>query len=82
LGSARLAVKILGFEGWKRLDFLGFSRPNLGFSMGYAGFSLKKILEPFCRLARAVGTAAHDFGLRKGTDWSWSKLSSISGFLQ
>jgi hypothetical protein len=29
--------------GWKGLDFLGFSRPNRAFSMGYAGFSLKEI---------------------------------------
>jgi hypothetical protein len=25
------------------LDFLGFSRPNRDFSIGYAGFSLKEI---------------------------------------
>jgi hypothetical protein len=24
------------YEGWISLDFLGFSRPNLYFSMGYA----------------------------------------------
>jgi len=29
-----------------------------------------------------VGTAADDLGLRKGTDWSWGKLNSISAFLQ
>jgi hypothetical protein len=31
------------FEGWKSLDFLGFSRPDRAFSTGYAGFSAKKI---------------------------------------
>jgi hypothetical protein len=30
-------------EGWKGLDFLGFSRTNRAFSMGYDGFSLKEI---------------------------------------
>jgi hypothetical protein len=39
-----LAAKTLVIEGWKGLDFLGFSRPNLAFSTGYAGFSLKEIL--------------------------------------
>jgi hypothetical protein len=41
LGSGRLAAKTLLYGGWKGLDFLGFSRPNRAFSMGYAGFSLK-----------------------------------------
>jgi hypothetical protein len=51
--SGRLGLGFLGlgpfsrenpdFEGWKGLDFLGFSRPNRAFSMGYAGFSLKEI---------------------------------------
>jgi hypothetical protein len=30
-----LAAKTLLYEGWKGLDFLGFSRQNLAFSMGY-----------------------------------------------
>jgi hypothetical protein len=29
-------------RGWKSLDFLGFSRPNRAFSMGYEGSSRKK----------------------------------------
>jgi hypothetical protein len=67
--------------GWKGLDFLGFSRPNRAFSMGYAGFSLKEISRAFCRRAR-TGTAAHDFCLRRGKDWSSGKRNSISAFLQ
>jgi hypothetical protein len=63
LGSRRLAAKTPGFEGWKGLDFLGFSRPNRAFSMGYAGFSLQEISRHLCFRARAAGTAAHDFGL-------------------
>jgi hypothetical protein len=41
LGPGGLAAKTLDYNSWKRLDFLGFSRPNLVFSMGYAGFSLQ-----------------------------------------
>jgi hypothetical protein len=43
LAHGRLTAKNPVFEGWKSLDFLGFSRPNRAFSMGYAGFSLKEI---------------------------------------
>jgi hypothetical protein len=43
LGSGGLAAKTLVYGGWKGLDFLGFSRQNRAFSMGYAGFSLKEI---------------------------------------
>jgi hypothetical protein len=32
---------------WIPLDFLGFSRPNRDFSMGYAGFSLNDFSSPF-----------------------------------
>jgi hypothetical protein len=37
------AAKTHVYEGWKGLDFLGFSRQNLAFSMGYTGSSLKEI---------------------------------------
>jgi hypothetical protein len=43
LGLGPFSRENLGFEGWKGLDFLGFSRPNRLLSMGYAGFSLKEI---------------------------------------
>ena len=36
--------------GWISLDFLGFSRPNRAFSMGYAGFSLEEISRALSRL--------------------------------
>jgi hypothetical protein len=36
LARGRLAAKTLDHEGWISLDFLGFSRPNRDFSMGYA----------------------------------------------
>jgi hypothetical protein len=41
-------------EGWISLDFLGFSRPNLDFSMGYVGFLAE---ENFSR-SFAAGAAA------------------------
>jgi hypothetical protein len=82
LGSGGLAAKTLVYGGWKGLDFLGFSRPNRTFSMGYVGFSLKEISRALLPPRQNRGTAAPDFGLRKGTDWSWGKSNSISGFLQ
>jgi hypothetical protein len=52
LAAERVSLEFLGprlfrFEnpdlgGCISLDFLGFSRPNLDLSMGYAEFSLKK----------------------------------------
>jgi hypothetical protein len=66
LGSRPLAAKTLAYEGWKNLDFLGFSRPKPAFSIGYEGFSLKIISRGLCHPARTAGTGARDFGLRKG----------------
>jgi hypothetical protein len=56
-----LTAKTLVYEGWKSLDFLGFSRPNRAFSMGYAGFSLKEISHAL--LPRSGGTGAGVSGL-------------------
>jgi hypothetical protein len=39
LAFSRFAAKALCRTYWILLDFLGFSRPNLDFSMGYKGFS-------------------------------------------
>jgi len=39
LGAHPFAAKTSGYEPWIFLDFLGFSRPNLDLSMGYADFS-------------------------------------------
>jgi hypothetical protein len=58
-----LAAETLAYEGWEGLDFLGFSRPNRAFSMGYAGFSLNEISRALLPPSRTVGTGAHDFGL-------------------
>jgi hypothetical protein len=41
-------------KGWILLDFLGFSRPNRAFSMGYAGFSADKISRALLPVQTAV----------------------------
>jgi hypothetical protein len=41
LARAVLLAKAPASEGWKSLDFLGFSRPNRDLSMGYTGISSK-----------------------------------------
>src|ERR1700722_2394672 len=61
LGAGLLTAKTLVYEGWKSLDFLGFSRPNRAFSMGYAGFSLKEISRALFALDRAPGRAFSPF---------------------
>jgi hypothetical protein len=65
LARRRFAAKTLGFGGWKSLDFLGFSRANLDFSMGYADKSEKNFFSRFCRRERAVETASPRFGMAK-----------------
>jgi hypothetical protein len=39
LGPRRFVAKTPAYKGWIILDFLGFSRPNRDFSMGYTDFS-------------------------------------------
>jgi hypothetical protein len=74
--SGRLGLGFLGpgavqprkpcFEGWKSLDFLGFSRPSRAFSMGYAGFSLEEFLAPFCPAAEPRERRPTILGCGKG----------------
>jgi hypothetical protein len=52
LGVGRFAAKAPDSERWISLDFLGFSRANRDFSMGYAGFSREEF---FARLFRRLG---------------------------
>jgi hypothetical protein len=47
LGAGRFAAGTLGNGYWILLDFLGFSRPNRDFSMGYAGFSREEFSRAF-----------------------------------
>jgi hypothetical protein len=43
LGASPIGRESTRFGDWKSLDFLGFSRPKLDFSMGYDEFSLNEI---------------------------------------
>jgi hypothetical protein len=55
LGASLFGFGTSAFEPWILLDFLGFSRPNRAFSMGYAakGSELFFVpLRPCCRSAR------------------------------
>jgi hypothetical protein len=70
------------FEGWKGLDFLGFSRPERDISMSYAGFSLNEISRALLPPARTAGTAARDFGLAERDGLVMGQGNSISAFLQ
>src|ERR1700728_175126 len=53
-------------QGLWVLAFLGFSRPNRYFSMGYADKSEKNFSSRFCRRERAVETVSPRFGMAKG----------------
>jgi len=46
LANPPLATRRGQIGGWKRLDFLGFSRPNRAYSMGYRRFSAKVFFAP------------------------------------
>jgi hypothetical protein len=65
LARRRFAAKTPDFEGWISLDFLGFSRANRDFSIGYADKSEKNFSSRFCRRERAVETASPRFGMAK-----------------
>jgi hypothetical protein len=82
LAPCRRATKTLVYEGGKSLDFLGFSRPNRAFSMGYAGFSLQEISRALLPPRPNRENVGRDFGHAEWTDCSSGKCSSISDFLQ
>jgi hypothetical protein len=60
LAPGRLAAKRLVYEGWKSLDFLGFSRPNRDFSTGYTEQSEENFFSPLGGRVKNFGMAAHD----------------------
>jgi hypothetical protein len=70
------------YERWIILDFLGFSRPNPAFSMGYAAFSSEKNSRRLFRPAEAPGPATVFASLQKVQDRSCRKLNLVSDFLQ
>jgi hypothetical protein len=88
LAPGRLAAKTPVYEGWKGLDFLGFSRQNRAFSMGYTAFSLEEISRALFAVALDTAPERKPALLaceREGCSWgecSWGKLNSVSDFLQ
>ncbi len=59
LARGLFVAKTPDYAYWILLDFLGFSRPNRDFSMGYTGFSLTEILSgPWPRRRQRRGTGA------------------------
>jgi hypothetical protein len=82
LARSRFAAKTTDYERWISLDFLGFSRPNRDFSMGYTDFSAKNFSSCFlCGVgdARSAGVA---FGMRTNRTVHGAKLTLISDYLQ
>ena len=82
LAPGRFGLKTPVFEGWKSLDFLGFSRPNRDFSMGYADFSRKFFSWAFPGVERGGGTGACDRGHAEERNCSWGEVNLASDFLQ
>src|SRR5271163_2141911 len=64
LARGCFAAKTPDHVGWISLDFLGFSRPNRDFSMGYAGFSGKNFSRALCGGGRAPERAPAFLGCR------------------
>jgi hypothetical protein len=82
LGSWLFRCENPDYEGWISLEFLGFSRPNRDFSMGYADFWRKKIsraLLPLGRRRRDGSRYSYDAEMQHGSS---SKPNSFSAFLQ
>jgi hypothetical protein len=53
------------YVGWISLDFLGFSRQNRDFSMGYAGKSVKSFFNALFPRCEKFGSKRRGPGLRK-----------------
>jgi hypothetical protein len=82
LGTGPLATKTLVYEGWKSLDFLGFSRPDQALSKSYAGFSLDEISRALCPHAGTREIRNSRFWAAERDELVIRKLTSISAFLQ
>jgi hypothetical protein len=82
LARGCFAAKTPDHKGFISLDFLGFSRPNRDFSMGYAAFRRKKIsraLLPLGRRRRDRSGYSYDAEMQYGSS---SKPNSFSAFLR
>jgi hypothetical protein len=65
LTRGRFAAKAPTDERWIHLDFLGFSRPNRDFSMGYAAGSEETFFSALSPGVRRAGTGARGLCMRK-----------------
>jgi hypothetical protein len=82
LGSRPFRFEDPAFERWILLDFLGFSRPNPGFSMGYADFRGTNFSRALSWRREVPGMGAGGRGHAEAQDCSWGKLNPASDFLQ
>jgi hypothetical protein len=82
LAHGPLTAKALVYEGWKSLDFLGFSRPNRDFSMGYADFSLKEISRALLPTTAASAGWARAFSACVSAGLFIVEVNPFSDFLQ
>jgi hypothetical protein len=80
LGPSRFCPARPENKAWISLDFLGFSRQNLDFSMGYAGFSAKKISRALLPLGSALGQEPVFLRCRSAVSLI-DKSNSFSAFL-
>jgi len=82
LGCGCFVLKTPSQGGWKSLDFLGFSRPNLDLSMGYERFSRIIFRRAFSRTSRSPRRAPVVVDWQKRWNYTWSKPRLVSDFLQ
>jgi hypothetical protein len=82
LGAWRFRREGPVYEPWIVLDFLGFSRPNPAFSMGYKDFSLAEFFLRLFHGLRGAATGARGRGHAEAQDCSWGELNLVSAFLQ
>jgi hypothetical protein len=69
-------------EGWIVLDFLGFSRSNQDFSMGYAARNTETFFSALFPSVERRHNERVCLGHAEAPDCSWSKLNLVSDFLQ
>ena len=82
LGASPFLCESPGYVCWISLDFLGFSRQNLDFSMGYEESSRYFFRMGFSRRSEASERATRIQGHAEGPDSSRGKLSPFSDLLQ
>jgi hypothetical protein len=70
LAAGCFAAKAPDYPYWILLDFLGFSRPNLDFSMGYAAYTHYKIFVSSAMSFEAQRAGARGRGRAEAQDCS------------